>query len=95
MGWFRASSIHEARTSLSRFYRELCQATSGRQVVFPVFTLIHTEPWDSAGMQTIDLIQQVVDHGVEETADLDSKQAVYDSQNHLMKRQQRCRCHGK
>ena len=44
-----------------------------------VFTPIHRALGLKAGNATIDLIQQAVDHGVEETADLDWKQAVYDS----------------
>ena len=44
-----------------------------------VFTPIHRALGLEAGNATIDLIQQAVDHGVEETADLDWKQAVYDS----------------
>ena len=44
-----------------------------------MFTPIHRALGLEAGNATIDLIQQAVDHGVEETADLDWKQAVYDS----------------
>ncbi len=44
-----------------------------------VFTPIHRALGLEAGNATIDLIQEAVDHGVEETADLDWKQAVYDS----------------
>lgn len=44
-----------------------------------MFTPIHRALGLKAGNATIDLIQQAVDHGVEETADLDWKQAVYDS----------------
>jgi divergent AAA domain protein len=44
-----------------------------------VFTPIHRALGLEAGNATIDLIQQAVDHGVEETADLDWKQAVYNS----------------
>ena len=44
-----------------------------------MFTPIHRALGLEAGNATIDLIQEAVDHGVEETADLDWKQAVYDS----------------
>ena len=44
-----------------------------------MFTPIHRALGLEAGNATIDLIQQAVDHGVEETADLDWKQAVYNS----------------
>ena len=44
-----------------------------------VFTPIHRALGLEAGNASIDLIQQAIDHGVEETSDLDWKQAVYNS----------------
>lgn len=44
-----------------------------------MFTPIHRALGLEAGNASIDLIQQAIDHGVEETSDLDWKQAVYNS----------------
>lgn len=46
-----------------------------------MFTPIHRALGLEAGNPTIELIQQAVDHGVEETSDLDWKQVAYDPRN--------------